>query len=183
LAYLTIVPALGMFTLRLETDFYDTYRAYFSAISAHERLDDLLRAKREMARTLWNNVILIFKVQAPITAFAILFAPEIVRSLHLDWFSLFVFRYGALGALLHVLHLTIMVLLLYLEYRLEALLLALTFFGSNAVLTLLAFSGGVPFYGMGYAASCGVTLLVGFQLLANAFRDLEFHIFMRLPLQ
>jgi uncharacterized membrane protein len=182
LAYLTIVPALGMFTLRLETDFFDTYRAYFSAISAHERLDELLRVKAEMVSTLGRNLFLIFKVQAPITAFAILFAPEILRFLHVDYFSLFVFRFGCLGAMLHVLHLTVLILLLYLEYRVEALCLALTFFASNTLFTLLAFGGGIGFYGMGYAASCGLTLFVGTQLLARAFRDLEYHVFMRLPL-
>ncbi|HEY9724778.1 MAG TPA: exopolysaccharide Pel transporter PelG [Oscillatoriaceae cyanobacterium] len=182
LAYLTIVPALGMFLLRVETDFYDTYRAYFAAIAAHERLETLLHAKREMARTLWRNLVLVLKVQAPITAFAIFFAPEIVMGLHLNWLSLFVFRYGALGAMLHVLHLMVLILLLYLEYRMEAMFLALVFFVSNTAFTLLAFAGGMPDYGIGYCASCGLTLLVGLQLLANAFRDLEYHVFMRLPL-
>jgi uncharacterized membrane protein len=182
MAYLTIVPAMGMFLLRVETDFYDTYRQYFSAIAAHERFQDLLRAKREMARTLWRNLSLVLKVQAPITIVAVLFAPEIIAALKLQWMSLFVFRFGAVGALFHVLHLMVLILLLYLDFRRTAMALALVFLVSNALFTLLCFSGGLAYYGLGYALACGVTLLVGVQMLAWAFKELEFHVFMRQPL-
>jgi uncharacterized membrane protein len=181
LAYLTIVPALGMFLLRIETDFYDTYRAYFSAISAHEHLNDLLRAKAEMVRTLWRNLLLLLKVQAPLTAFAILFAPELINGLHLNWLSIYVFRFGALGALLHVLHLMVMILLLYLEFRIEAMALALVFLASNTLFTLAAFHGGIAYYGVGYALSSALTLFVGVHLLTSSIKNLEYNVFMRQP--
>lgn len=182
MAYLTIVPAMGMFLLRVETDFYDTYRSYFAAIAAHERFQDLLRAKEEMARTLWRNLILVLKVQAPITLLAVFFAPEIIGALKLQWLSLFVFRFGAVGALFHVLHLMVLILLLYLDFRRTAMALALVFLATNTLFTLACFGGGLAYYGLGYALSCGVTLLVGVQLLAWAFKELEFHVFMRQPL-
>lgn len=182
MAYLTIVPALGMFLLRVETDFYDAYRAYFAAIAAHERLGELNRVKAEMAAALWRNLALVLKVQAPITLGAILFAPEIIAGLKLDWLSVFVFRFGAIGALLHVLHLMVLILLLYLDFRSDAMRLALVFLTSNLVFTLLAFGGGMPSYGAGYAFSCAVTLFYGLHLLGRAFEQLEYHVFMRQPL-
>jgi uncharacterized membrane protein len=183
MAYLTIIPAMGMFLLRVETDFYDTYRGYFAAIAAHARLADLARLKSEMALTLWRNLILVLKVQLPLTVAAIGFAPEIVAALKLQWMSVFVFRFGCLGALLHVLHLMVTILLLYLEYRKEAMAVAVTFAVTNALLTLGSFVMGPEAYGVGYAASSALTLFVGLACLAQAFEKLEFHLFMRQPLQ
>jgi uncharacterized membrane protein len=182
MAYLTIIPAMGMFLLRVETDFYDAYRGYFAAIAAHARLADLARLKAEMATTLWRNLILVLKVQAPLTIGAILFAPEVMGGLKLQWLSIFVFRFGALGSILHVLHLMVLILLLYLEFRMEAMAVALTFALSNTLLTLLSFAGGPGVYGVGYAASCALTLFAGLALLARSFEKLEYHVFMRQPL-
>ncbi|MDB5097162.1 MAG: putative transrane protein [Cyanobacteria bacterium RYN_339] len=182
LAYVTIVPALGMFLLRVETDFYDAYRAYFSAISAHDGLVQLRAAKREMAITLVRNLALLLKVQGPVTLGAVVFAPELIGRLHLTWLAVFVFRFGAIGSCLHVAHLMILILLLYLDFRLEAMFLGLVFLTSNWFFTLLSFQGGLPFYGLGYAFASAFTLGVGLILLWRALRDLEYHIFMRQPL-
>jgi uncharacterized membrane protein len=182
LAYVTIVPALGMFLLRVETDFYDAYRAYFSSISAHDGLGALRAAKREMGITLVRNLGLLLKVQAPVTLAAIVFAPELINSLHLTWLAVFVFRFGAIGSMLHVAHLMILILLLYLDFRLEAMFLGLVFLAANWFFTLLSFAGGLPFYGLGYAFASAFTLGVGLVLLWRALRDLEFHVFMRQPL-
>lgn len=181
LAYATIVPALAMFLLRIETDFYDTYRGYFAAIAAHARLDEIRRVRAQMVETLRRDLALLLKVQAPITACAVLFAPEIFAGLGLNWASIFVFRYAALGGVFHVMHLMVMILLLYLEYRFEAMALALTFVASNALLTWLVFPFGPAYYGMGYLLSCGLTLIVGIHMLVHAVQDLEFHVFMRQP--
>lgn len=181
LAYATIVPALAMFLLRIETDFYDTYRSYFAAIAAHARLDEIRRVRAQMVESLRRDLAMLLKVQAPITACAVLFAPEIFQALGLNWASIFVFRYAALGGVFHVMHLMVMILLLYLEYRYEAMALALTFVASNALLTWLVFPLGAPYYGMGYLLACGLTLIVGIHMLVRAVKDLEFHVFMKLP--
>jgi len=182
LAYVTIVPALGMFLLRVETDFYDAYRGYFSAISAHDSLASLHHAKREMGITLVRNLALLLKIQAPVTLAAIIFAPELISHLHLTWLAVFVFRFGAIGSMLHVAHLMIMILLLYLDFRIDAMCLGLVFLASNWFFTLLSFVGGLPFYGLGYAFASAFTLGIGLILLWRALRDLEFHVFMRQPL-
>jgi len=182
LSYLTIMPAMGLFLLRIETDFYDTYRSYFASIAAHARLAEIRLAKAEMVATLKRNLILLLKVQAPITAGAILFAPELFRGLGLDWASIFVFRFGALGALLHVAHLMVMILLMYLDFRTDAMWLAIVFLLSNALFTLLVFPLGPAYLGMGYAFACGLTLIFGAHLLARAVDDMEYHVFMRQPL-
>lgn len=181
LAYATIVPALAIFLLRVETDFYDTYRGYFSAIAAHARLDEIRRVRAQMVATLMRDLGLLLKVQGPITAIAVLFAPEIFATLKLSWASIFVFRYACVGGVFHVMHLMVMILLLYLEYRKEAMMLAIIFVVTNGLFTLAVFPFGPAYYGIGYLFSCGLTLIVGVQMLVSAVRNLEYHVFMKLP--
>jgi uncharacterized membrane protein len=72
--------------------------------------------------------------------------------------------------------------LLYLEFRTEAMIVAVTFGVTNALFTLVSFGGGPAVYGMGYAVSSALTLFVGLALLARSFEKLEYHVFMRQPL-
>jgi uncharacterized membrane protein len=182
LAYASIIPAMGLFLLRVETDFYDTYRDYFSTLLLKGTLTEIEQANQRLRDTLWRNVVLLLKLQAPITVLMILFAPEIFSALKLNWASIFVFRFGALGAFFHALHLMIMILLLYLEYRIEAMALALVFFVTNTVFTLLTFNAANAYLGIGYSLSCGFTFVFGLLLLLKALDDLDFHVFVRQPL-
>lgn len=182
LAYLTIIPALALFLLKVETDFYDQYRRYFSTIAARESLEALLRVKARMAVVLRDQLGLLLKVQGTVTVAVVVGAPELAELFKLSWLSLFVFRAGVLGALLHVLALFVMILLLYFDYRPEAMTVALCLFGLNTLLTLASFAGGLGAYGFGYAAASALTLLVALVLLERALRDLEYHVFMKQPL-
>ncbi len=182
LAYLSIIPALALFLVRVETDFYDTYRTYFSILLGRGTLNEIEAARIRMRDTLWRNTALILKVQIPLSALLILGAPAIFHALNLNWASIFVFRFGCLGALFHALHLMILIVLLYLEYRIEALSLALVFVTTNAAFTWLAFDWGNAYLGIGYTIACGITLVVGAVMLSSALDELDFHVFVRQPL-
>lgn len=178
LAYLTIIPALALFLIKVETDFYDRYRAYFRAIASHANLAELLRLKEQIRAGLRSHLVLLLKVQAPLTLGLMLFAPELLRALDVSWLSVFVFRTGVFGALLHGMHLVVLVLLLYFDLRLQAAALATLFCVSNALFTLGAFQGGLGAHGYGYTLACGLTLWVGLALLQRALDRLEYHVFM-----
>ncbi|MNX32284.1 hypothetical protein D3C86_624900 [compost metagenome] len=182
LSYLTIIPALALFLMKVETDFFDAYRGYFARIASRENLAKLKDAKADMVRAMRQGLGLMLKVQGAITLAVILLTPEIAAWLNLSWLSLFVFRTGTLGAFLHVLHLSVLVLMLYFDFRREATWLALTFLGTNTLFTLASFAGGLPAYGYGYALSGAVTLFVGLLLLDRNLEDLEYHVFMKQPL-
>jgi uncharacterized membrane protein len=165
LAYMTIIPALGLFLLKVETDFYDQYRAYFSTIAARESLG------------------LLVKLQGAVTLVAVLLTPEIVEVLRLSWLSVFTFRAGVIGSFFHVLHLTVLILLLYFDFRKEAAALGLVFVATNGLFSLVSIAqGGFASYGFGYAIASAVTLLFGMILLDRNLEDLEYHVFMKQPL-
>jgi uncharacterized membrane protein len=152
------------------------------AIAEHGSLSLILAAKAEMIHSLKQNLGLMLKVQGIVTLSLVVFAPELVDILHISWLSVFVFRAGAIGALLHMLHLGALIVLLYLDFQLEAAGLAVTFLATNAGFTLISLRLGWQSYGFGYALASAVTLCTALWLLSRAFRRFEYHIFMRQPL-
>jgi uncharacterized membrane protein len=81
------------------------------------------------------------------------------------------------------LHLTVLILLLYFDFRKEAAALGLVFVTTNGLFTLVSITqGGFASYGFGYAISSAVTLLFGMILLDRNLEDLEYHVFMKQPL-
>lgn len=182
LAYLTIIPALALFLLKVETDFYDQYRRYFATIAARSSMGALLAVKDELVRVLKQSTGLLVKVQGAITFALVILAPEVASVLKLSWLSVFVFRTGVFGAFLHVLHLIVLVLLLYFDFRREAAVMAAVFLCSNALFTLISLGFGLPAFAFGYTMANALTLLVGFVLLDRNLEDLEFHVFMKQPI-
>lgn len=183
LAYLSVVPALGTFLLVAETRFYEAFRAYFVAIDARADLAAIRHAHGDLGRTLWQGMAAVAKVQVPVTLAAILFAPELLHGLALSWYSLYVFRYGAFGALFQSLDLFLMVYLLYLNVPRRAMALSCAFLVLNLVLTAWAMQGGLAYYGLGYAAAAAAIFGVGCALVQYSLGDLDFRVFMRQPFE
>jgi len=182
LAYLTIIPSLALFLLKVETDFYDQYRRYFATIAARASLSALLSVKDDMVRVLKSSAGLLVKVQGAITFALVALAPEVASVLKLSWLSIFVFRTGVFGAFLHVLHLIVLILLLYFDFRREAAILAGTYLAANLAFSGLSLLVGLPAFAFGYTVANAFTLLIGFWLLDHRLGELEYHVFMKQPI-
>lgn len=182
LAFMSILPAVALFLLKVETDFYDAYRDYFSAVAARDGMPGIRHIKARMVASLKDNMGLLLKVQGMVTATLVLFAPEVMALVSSSWVSTYVFRAGLLGAFFHVLVLSALILLLYFDDRRAAAILSVAFLVSNGVFTWLSFAGGLQAYGYGYATASALCLVLGLWLLDRAMQDLEFRIFMRQPL-
>ncbi|MFN3430298.1 MAG: exopolysaccharide Pel transporter PelG [Candidatus Sericytochromatia bacterium] len=178
-AYLTVLPALGVFLLKVETDFNDRFRSYFATIAAQRDMGGILEAKAAMAGSVRAGLALVIQVQAPITLALLVGAPALTQALGLSWFSVSVFRLGVLGALFHILHLIMLILLLYLDFRRGAAVMAVAFLAANGLGTAWAFGGGLETYGLGALVAHLLTLGLGYALVEWRLHHLEFHVFMR----
>lgn len=179
MAYMTVLPALGLFLLRVETDFNDQVRAYFATIEAQRDLAAIEAAKARMAASIRAGLGRVVQLQGALTVAILLAAPQLAATLGLSWFSVAVFRAGVLGAFFHALHLMVLVMLLYLDFRRAALVVAGVFVVTNGVATTLAFAGGLGAYGFGAAIAHLVTLAVALAFLEGGLRRLEFFVFFR----
>ncbi|MHC4491439.1 MAG: exopolysaccharide Pel transporter PelG, partial [Planctomycetota bacterium] len=182
LAYLTVVPALAVNLVRLETAFYERYRGYYGAILGGTPLGVIEDKRRRMLRNLEESLVRLLKTQGAITALVILFAPVICDTLKLPPIAVRLFRLTCLGAFFHVLLLINILMQMYFDLRKQALATSLAFLALNGILAWWSVNRGVETYGIGYALASFMSLLLGYLLLYRSLDQLDYMTFTSQPI-
>lgn len=177
LAYVTVLPALALNLIHLETKFYEHYRSYYDAVLHGLPLKILEERRTAMVENLREGAIRVLRVQGAITCLFIVLAPSLVDSLALPEAAIRVFRLTCLGALFHVLLLITTLILLYFDLRRQAMLSCLLFLVLNAAGAVASLEAGVHTYGLGYAVASLIGLVVSLGFLTRGLEELDYQTF------
>ena len=177
LAYVTVIPALSINLIHLETSFYEHYRGYYNSILNHMPLQEIADKRKTMFRSLRTGIIQLVRIQGAVTVLAIVLAPWILASLGMPEHAVRTFRLCCLGSFFHVLLLILILVQSYFDLRKETCYTALTFLVTNAGLTLWSIHHGFDYYGAGYAIAALISCGVAFGLLDGALRWLDYETF------
>jgi len=167
LAYLTIVPAMAVFIVNLETRFFETYQKFYRDIQSHAVLERIHENHRNIIETLKESARNVTILQACVAFLAVLLAPQLFQWAGISIFQIGMFRFGVLGAFCHVLLLFLTIVLSYFDLRRKMLYVSCVFLVTNAVFTYATAQMGFAFYGYGYFLSCLVTLLFAYAVTAR----------------
>ena len=182
-ASLVIVPALAIFTVNIETDFYVHYKSFYSAIQNQLSLGELIDAKRGMMRSVRKSYLALLKIQSGLTLLVVaLLTPPIMRAFGIPQDYWDMFRVMIVAMSVQVFLLFTILILLYLDLRGSVLIVCSVFVATNLGFTIMTMPLGYDFYGYGFLASTIVSTLVSFVLLIDRFRKLEYLTFTRQPL-
>jgi len=179
--YLSTVPAAAIFLLRLETDFFASYRDFYLSIRNKGTLADLVRARKGMVVAVRASAWAILKVQGLIALFCCIIAGDLAGALGLAprWIPLL--RLQAFAGLGQFMMFMMLLFLLYLDRRRAVLLVVVIFLLGNAGMTLTSLSLGEIFYGAGYLLAGWAGAVLGWLLLIAHLKQLEFQTFMTQP--
>lgn len=180
-AYLTIIPALAVFLLEVETNFYKKYRAFFLEILDKGTYPAIERRKSEISKSLAQSIGFMIKYQGLISLVFLTFAPEIANFLKMQWVQIPVFRVAVVGAFLHSLLLVTVIITLYFDFKPLALAICGVFFATNGFFTVITTKLPAPFLGFGYLASSFVSLVFAYYSLDFKLKKLEFITFTQQP--
>ncbi len=150
LAFLTIIPAMSIFFVNIETSFYEKYMLFYKDIQNHAPYEKIQGNQEEITRNLLDNSRLLIFFQGFISFLAIVLAPRLFDYLNISYLLLGMFRIGVLGAFFHVMAMFMFIILFYFDFRKPALLLHVLFLASNIVFTVMTLKAGFPYYGYGY---------------------------------
>ena len=178
LAYLSSLPGMAVFLVRIETDFAEEHRAFYRAVREGGTLAEIERRKDAMVRAVRQGIYDIFKVQGVTLVLLLLGGPRLLRALSISPLHLHLLYVDAAAVCVQVLLLSILNVLFYLDQRRLALLLTALLCGANLVLSLLTQALGPSFYGYGYAGALLLCSLLGLALLSRKLDRLEFETFM-----
>ncbi len=178
LAYLSIIPGMAVFLVRMETDFAEIYDRFYRSVREGDTLEHIRRYKRQMVLTVRQGIYEIFKVQGLTVVVLLMGGPVILDILGISRLYLPLFNVDLIGVGVQVLLLSILNVLFYLDLLGIALALCLLFLASNLGLTWLTLQLGPQFYGLGFAGAVVLTSLIGLALLSRQLRRLEYETFM-----
>lgn len=160
LGFLSVIPGMAVFLLRLETEFALHNERFFKSVVNRASLDTLRKIKADMIRALTEELIQLVKVQGTVTIFLLVLAEKVMPTLGLGSLQTGVFQVVLLGTFLLVMFLSFLTILFYLDRRLDALACCVVFCAVNAGVTILNIAWGEAFYGLGYVVATAVALLV-----------------------
>lgn len=178
LAYLSIIPGMAVFLVRMETDFAEAYENFYKAVREGDTLHRINELRDRMVIVARNGIYEIFKVQGLTVIVIFLWSEEILRAIGISPLYLHLFHINLIGVGTQLLLLAIQNVLFYLDARGINMTLCTIFFLSNVLFTFITIELGAAFYGYGFAGATLVSALVGLGLLSRKFDRLEYETFM-----
>jgi uncharacterized membrane protein len=181
-AYLSSIPAMAAFFLRLEADFAERCQEFFAQVRDGASLDRLLSIKDGMVDCVRRGLMEILKIQGVSLVLVFAAGPAILRAAHISPLYLRLLYVDAAGVSFQVLFLAILNVLFYLDQRRAALALTVLFAVGNVVLTLATQRLGPAWYGFGFAGSALAASAAGLSILSHKLDRLERDTFLSQPL-
>ncbi len=178
LAYLSIVPGMAVFLVRIETDFAEYYEKFFDAVREGASLEFIQDMHDEMVYAVRQGLGEIAKIQFIAVLATFVAGPSLLNWLGISTLYLPLLQIQVVGASLQVMLLAVLNVLFYLDRRRIVVALTLVFLLANTLLTALSLKLGAPFYGYGFATALLITLALGLILLDRKLDRIEYETFM-----
>jgi uncharacterized membrane protein len=178
LAYLSIIPGMASFLLRIETDFVATYQGYYSAVNGGATLAQIEKRRMQMTESIRNAYMEIIKIQGVTLLLFFVMAKDIIKWLDLSPLYIHLYYIDLLATAIQVLFLATLNVFFYFNLLKQAFWLTFGLFVLNAAFTWGSILLGPAFYGYGFALAMLITTLIGMYVLSEKLNRLEFITFM-----
>ena len=165
LAYLVMIPALGLFVTAIETSFYDNSRLLLDSIEGKAPLGRLERLASGLEKQTYRTIREVLLTLGALCALAILLSPSAVNWIGLRYEQLGVLRLGILAAFFQFMFLACSSIVLFLDRQGAFLALQLIFFVSQAVFTLMSIYLGSQYFGFGHLLACVLSAVISMAVL------------------
>lgn len=178
LSYLSVIPGMAVFLVRIETDFVEYYVKFYDAVREGATLDHIERMRNHMVYYVQRGLFDIAKIQS----IAVLVTLALGGAL-LDWIGISrlylpLLYVDVVGAALQVVLLGVLNVLFYLDQRHLVLRLTILLPLANVALTALSLKLGAAWFGYGFTLAMLITVLVGVRALSQKLETLEYQTFM-----
>jgi uncharacterized membrane protein len=178
LAYLSIIPGMAVFMVRIETDFVEYYDKFYDAVRSGGSLEYIQDMRDEMVYSIRQGLAEIAKIQTLAVLVTFVAGPSILQALGISQLYLPLLYIQVIGASLQVVLLSVLNIFFYLDVRRIILGLCAEFLVLNILLTALTLWLGAAFYGYGFTLAVLITLVTALGILDYKLNHLEYETFM-----
>ncbi len=173
-SFMTVIPSYTYFLVKVETDFYANFKAFYGFVLGKSSLGQIADQKDKIAGTVKESFVGLIKLQGTVTLVCLLFADDIGRYFNLPILGTLILEKAFIAVFLQMLLLTVMIFLMYFDIKKQLLVVAAVFFFSNVVFTVISVNLGYVYYGYGYLYACLLALIAGFLFLHRHLNNLEY---------
>jgi uncharacterized membrane protein len=178
LSYLSVIPGMAVFLVRIETDFVEYYVKFYDAVREGATLDYIERMRNHMVYYVRRGLFDIAKIQAIAVLVTLVLGRVILEFLGISTLYLPLLYIDVIGAALQVVMLGILNVLFYLDQRRSVVILTAVLPLSNMVFTAITLYLGATWFGYGFTLAMLVTVLLGMWILNRKLEALEYQTFM-----
>lgn len=178
LSYLSIIPGMAVFLVRIETDFVEYYDKFFDAVRGGGSLEYIESMRNEMVYAIQAGLGEIAKVQTLAILATFVAGPAVLQLLGISPLYLPLLHVQVVGAGLQVGVMAVLNVFFYLDERRTVLMLCVLMVLLNIVFTGISLALGAAFYGYGFCLAMLATLCVGLSMLSRDLNRLEYKTFM-----
>lgn len=178
LSYLTVIPGMAVFLVRIETDFVEYYTKFYDAVREGATLEYIERMRNHMVYYVQRGLFDIAKIQSITVLVTFVLGESLLNWLGISTLYLPLLYVDVVGAGLQVVMLGILNVMFYLDLRRDVVLLTATLLVTNAVFSIASIHLGAAWFGYGFALAMLVTVLAGVWILNRRLEALEFETFM-----
>jgi polysaccharide biosynthesis protein PelG len=179
LAYLSIIPGMAIFLVRIETDFVEFYDGFYNAVREGGSLETIEKHRNSMVETIRTGFLEILKIQTIAILMFVVAGAAVLRFIGISELYVPLLTIQSVAAGLQVLFLSILTVYFYLDERRTVLFLCILFVVSNALLTFISLHLGPAYFGYGFAISLLISVVAGVKALEKSMSELEYTTFMR----
>ena len=180
LAYLSIIPGMAVFLIRVVTDFVDYYNQFYEAVRGGGTLSHIRNMRNGTVTSAQTGIFDIIKVQSLSTILAFVIGPSVLRFLGISLLYFPIFKIDVVGAGPQVALMGIHNIF-SISISARVLRLVMIFVGLNLGLSILSTHLGLYFYGYGLSLSLFITALIGIVWLDRDMENVEYQTFMLQP--
>ncbi len=178
IAYLSIIPGMAIFFYRLEADFADQNDLFFNGVREGATLELIEQYRDGMIDIIRHSIREIMVVQGLINIILFLGASKLFALLNIPQLYLGLFYILTIGAQLQLGFMSVLAYLYYLDRRVVAMWLSISFFVLNVILTLISIYMGPAMFGYGYALSLLIVFVASLFVLRREMKGLVYETFM-----
>lgn len=178
LSYLSVIPGMAIFLVRIETDFVEYYVKFYDAVREGATLDYIERMRNHMVYYVQRGLFDIAKIQAIAVLITFAVGESLLEWLGISTLYLPLLYVDVVGAAMQVVLLGILNVLFYLDQRRSVVILTVALPVTNMLFTAISLELGAAWFGYGFALAMLVTVLLGIWMLNRKLESLEYQTFM-----
>jgi uncharacterized membrane protein len=178
LSYLSVIPGMAVFLMRIETDFVEYYAKFYDAVREGATLDYIERMRNHMVYYVQRGLFDIAKIQSIAVLIVFVLGEALLETLGISTLYLPLLFVDVVGAALQVVMLGVLNVLFYLDQRRSVVALTAILLVSNLAFTAISLHLGAAWFGYGFALAMLVSVLAGIWVLGRKLDALEYETFM-----